>query len=123
MKTYRLGELIFIGGVFIGSVFSFSLTIYGFEKDSIVAQQASYFRNPFLTPQEEEFFRTHKRKVIDYLALSGIIYSPQNAYAIFQGRILKKGDILDKKRIVDITPKEVILEDNKGKQYLVRVKK
>ncbi len=123
MKFSKLGRLIFLSGIFTSFAFYLTSGIYSFGESAISPQRISYLRNPFLTLQEEEFFRTYKRKVIDYLTLSGIIYSPQNAYAIFQGRILKKGDMLDRKRIIEITPKEVILEDNKGRQYLVRVRK
>lgn len=79
--------------------------------------------NPFLTEEEERAFADlGKRIPIDYLITSAILYSPSASIAIINGRILKKGDTIDNKEIIEIQPEAVILKDSQG-EYIVRLKR
>lgn len=93
------------------------------EKEPQDLVSFSQKRNPFLTPREEKFFREEKREEINYLTLSGIFYSPEGSYAIINGRIVKKKDIIDNKEVVKIGKQEVFLKDSQGKEYVVKLKK
>lgn len=78
--------------------------------------------NPFLTSEEKEYFEdTRKETRIDYLNLTAVFYSPLNSKAIIEGRIYKVGDIVDNKKIVEINPEEVMLEDSQG-AYVIALK-
>ena len=62
--------------------------------------------NPFLTAEEEEFFRqTEGQEIIEDFHVSAILYSPVRRRAIIDGRILGEGDSVDNKRIVQILKK------------------
>jgi hypothetical protein len=80
--------------------------------------------NPFLTREEEEIFRRLKGRIpIDYLNLSAIFYSPDNeSRVIIDGQILRKGQTIDSKKIVEIQPEVVILKDTQG-EYIMRLKR
>jgi len=86
------------------------------------ASEEAVTSNPFLTPEEEEFFKGVPNRVnIDYLNLSAIFYSPLEGKAVIDGRIYKKGDIVDNKKIIEISPEEVILNDGEG-GYVLKMK-
>jgi hypothetical protein len=79
-------------------------------------------KNPFLTSEEEVFFKDKdNRVVINYLDLSAIFYSPPKSYAIINGQIFKEGDIVDNKRIEKIEPERVVLKAATG-EYLLNLK-
>lgn len=80
-------------------------------------------RNPFLTEEEEnELVDTGNLIPADYLILSAVIYSSLNkSKAIVNGQILKMGDYIDDKEIVEIQPEAVILKDARA-QYIIRLK-
>lgn len=80
-------------------------------------------QNPFLTLKEEESFRgkDFQGVIIDYLNLSAVFYAPYNSKAIIEGRIFKKGDILDNKEIIEIGPEEVILKDSQT-SYILKMR-
>lgn len=79
--------------------------------------------NPFLSQEELELFKDIDTSSIpiDYLNLTAIFYSPPDSKAVIEGRIYKKGDILDNKMITEIKPEEVFLEDTQSK-YILRIK-
>jgi len=79
--------------------------------------------NPFLTAEEEQYFKDERLGTsLDYLLLSAIFYFPGQSKAIINGQILKVSDFIDNKEIVEILPNAVILQDNKG-EYFVGLKK
>ncbi|MEK7578605.1 MAG: hypothetical protein AAB456_02710 [Patescibacteria group bacterium] len=80
-------------------------------------------RNPFLTEEEEnELIDTGNLIPADYLILSAVIYSSLNkSKAIVNGQILKMGDYVDNKEIIEIQPEAVILKDARA-QYIIRLK-
>ena len=93
--------------------------------------------NPFLTEEEEkEVIDTGNLIPADYLILSAVIYSSfpaersetgsrlrreNKSKAIINGQILKMGDYVDNKEIVEIQPEAVILKDARA-QYIIRLK-
>ena len=79
-------------------------------------------RNPFLTVDEEKEFGEGKKEIISYLNLSAIIYAPGNSYAVIDGRIVGEKGTIENKKVVKIDPQEVILKDEKGKEYIIRMK-
>lgn len=83
----------------------------------------SFKANPFLTPEEAEYFEKNKRERIYYLKLSAVFHGEDNARAIINGRLIKEKDIIDNKRVVKINPEEVILRDYRGKEYIIRTEK
>ena len=79
--------------------------------------------NPFLTPEEEEYFwKTEKKIEIDYLNLSAVFYSPGNSKVIIGGGIFKKGLFIDNKEITEIGREWVILKDTTAK-YILKMKR
>lgn len=82
-------------------------------------------RNPFLTQEEEqekELAGAGNRISLDYPILSAILYSSfQISKAIINGEILKIGDYIDNKEIIEIQPEAVILKDAQA-QYIIRLK-
>lgn len=81
-------------------------------------------RNPFLTEEEEQRSADLDKSIaLDYLKLSAILYnsSSEKSKAIINGRILKKGDTIDNKEIIDIRPEAVILKDA-ATEYIVRLR-
>jgi hypothetical protein len=75
--------------------------------------------NPFLTLEEEMAIRSQPDAIpINYLILTAIFYSPANSRAIVDGEILKKGDFIDNKEIINISPEEIILKDNNSRYVL-----
>ena len=79
-------------------------------------------RNPFLTIDEEKEFDEGKKEIISYLNLSAIIYAPGNSYAVIDGRIVGEKGTIEDKKVVKIDPQEVILKDDQGKEYIIRMK-
>ena len=80
--------------------------------------------NPFLTKEEEEAFKeTQGRIIIEDMNLSAIMYSPPNSKVIINGTILKEGDAIGPKKILEIQPKMVILKDEITKrEYILKTK-
>jgi hypothetical protein len=79
--------------------------------------------NPFLTAQEEQYYKEdYLGARLDYLLLSAILYFPGDSKAIINGQIVTVSDSIDNKEIVKILPDAVILQDSKG-EYLVSLKK
>lgn len=91
------------------------------EKEAIKSyiSMADIKINPFLTSEEEEYFRqSQKQEIIDDFHLAAILYSPLRRRAIIDGRILGEGDSIDSKRIVQILKESVILKDEEGEYVL-----
>lgn len=79
--------------------------------------------NPFLTLEEEEFFKDLGEAIpIDYLNLSAILYSPGVSKIIINGYVLEVNDNIDGKKIIDIQPDKVTLKDAEG-EYVIRLRK
>lgn len=77
------------------------------------------YANPFLTKEEEIIYSGRvKGQVISNPGLSAIFYSAGKKKVVINGKIFQIGDLVDNKEIVEINPKEVILEDAKGKYIL-----
>lgn len=82
---------------------------------------ADNIRNPFLTVQEQEMFSgKEKRLILDYLRLTGVMYSKGKKIAIIDGRIVREGDTIDDKSVRNIFSDYVILADKKG-EYVVQL--
>ncbi len=76
--------------------------------------------NPFLTEEERASLKiTGKAIPIDNLSVTAIIYAPSKA--IINGKILKVGDTIDNKEVVDIKPEEVFLKDAQN-EYVLKIK-
>lgn len=85
-------------------------------KSSAVTEERT---NPFLTLEEEKAVQSQPDAIpINYLMLTAIFYSPLNSRAIVDGAILKKGDFIDNKEIINISPEEIILKDNNSRYVL-----
>ncbi|MDD2703317.1 MAG: hypothetical protein PHC33_04870 [Candidatus Omnitrophica bacterium] len=79
-------------------------------------------KNPFLRESEESLFESTKDRLpITGLNLSAIFYSPGTSAAIIDGKFFKEGDIVDNKRIITISPEEVILKDAQS-VYVLQLK-
>lgn len=98
----------------------------GREIVTLAEKNDERIRNPFLSEDSEnkEILFTNSREnttLIHSLNLSAVFYSPEHTNrAIINGEILKKGDSLGNKKIVDIQPEAVILEDGVS-QYTVKL--
>ena len=88
--------------------------------------------NPFLSLEEEWNFLGPKEPpapiVLDYFKLSAIFCSQVKTEnkAIINGMICKVGDevdVINSKKIVQIQPREVMLKDADGLEYLLRLNK
>lgn len=78
--------------------------------------------NPFLTKGEEaSLLSTDNRIPINYLTFSAVLYSPFESKAIINGKILKKGDSIDNKEVIDIQQESVILKEDQN-EYIVMLK-
>lgn len=92
------------------------------QAPQVVPAEPQARTSPFLTEEEEKNYRyLGKNILIDYLAVSGIIYSPAGSRAIINGQILSVGDRVDNKEIIEILPEAVILKDAQS-QYMVKLK-
>lgn len=91
--------------------------------EQIIQAAKEPIHNPFLTEEEEsKLIDTGNLIPADYLTLSAVIYSTLNkSKAIVNGQILKMGDYIDNKEIVEIQPEAVILKDAQA-QYIIRLK-
>ena len=79
--------------------------------------------NPFLTKEEEQLYSEAGNRIpLDYLSLSAILYSPPFSKAIINGRILKVGNYIDNKEIMNILPEAVILK-GADVEYIAKLKK
>lgn len=79
--------------------------------------------NPFLTREEEESFKdTGKRIPLGSMMLSAVVYSQvEKSKAIINGRILREGDLIENKQVIEIQPEAVVLKDIQG-EYIVTLK-
>jgi len=91
------------------------------EKEKIETKTISEvpLENPFLKLEERESDRLkNQRKTIDYLNLTAIFHSPPTSRAIVEGKIVKEGDIIDNKRVIEIQPEAIVLKDFEGEYIL-----
>jgi hypothetical protein len=93
-------------------------------REEEAAQLALSRSNPFLTKEEEENFKeTQGRIIVEDMTLSAVMYSPPDSKVIIDGSILKEGDNIGSKKIIEIQPKAVILRDESSKrEYILRTK-
>ncbi|RKY38390.1 MAG: hypothetical protein DRP72_01875 [Candidatus Omnitrophota bacterium] len=126
MKDSLLGKVALVGVIF----FLLGELEYGHSQGEVsddsrkkeVAEKRFPLRNPFLTKEEEQLFGKKKREVIENLNLSAIFYSPRKeSYAIIDGQVVKKDDIIDGKEVIGITPEEVILKDSQGREFSLKL--
>ncbi len=90
----------------------------------VAGSEEASTHNPFLTAEEEKATASDSGKFIpiDDLDVSAIIYSSSlSSRAVVDGRIIKIGDKIDDKEVVDITPEAVILENTQGR-YIAKLK-
>jgi hypothetical protein len=80
----------------------------------------SWKRDPFLSMEEQGLKVSEELEKINEPKLSAIIYSPEHKLAIIEGKILKVGDKVDSKEIVEIKPEGVVLKEA-GKLYLLKL--
>lgn len=75
--------------------------------------------NPFLTQEEREVFR-ERPKYERFIGpkLSAILYNPGNSKAVIDGKIVREGDTVDGKKVLQISPNWVILTDLQRKFIL-----
>lgn len=106
---------IFMAG-FTGRVFS--------KGDAESKQEVLLTKNPFLTGDELRKFKNTGFEEETYLSLSGIFYSsiPSSSYAIINGRVLRVNDVVDNKKVVEISSEQVVLEDFQNKRYVLGLK-
>ena len=91
------------------------------EIDKPVISPAVLEVNPFLTPEEREYFRYKGRPVIEDLQLSAIFYSPLRRRVIIDSQILEEGDRINNKRIVQILEEGVVLRDEED-EYILKLR-
>lgn len=86
---------------------------------NVKAEEGIFGLNPFLTQEEREMFRK-KSKYEELLGpeLSAILFYPGNNKAIIDGKIIKEGDTVNGKKVLEINPESVILTDLQRKFIL-----
>lgn len=93
------------------------------KQESDVKESAGIERNIFLSEEEEKYYAGEYQEEITYLNLSAVFYSNDVSYAVVNGRVVKKGDLLDNKEVVDIASEKVTLKDFQGKEHMVKMGK
>jgi len=80
-------------------------------------------RNPFLSSQEEQHYKEMRGKILitKGLELSAIFYFPSQSQAIINGKIVKEGDFINSKKVIEINKESVVLKDVMG-EYVLRLK-
>ncbi|MFH0790320.1 MAG: hypothetical protein V2A64_01665 [Candidatus Omnitrophota bacterium] len=93
------------------------------ESGPLISSGAEALPNPFLTREEEAFLKdTGKRIPIENIMLSAVLYSQvEKSKAVINGRILKVGDLIENKQVIEIQPEAVVLKDTQG-EYIVNLK-
>lgn len=75
--------------------------------------------NIFLTEEEERFYRDQGDALAANLSLSAVFYSPEGeSRAVIDGKVMKKGDHIENKEIIEIKPESVFLRDTKNLYYI-----
>ena len=83
-------------------------------------KDVKYARDPFVSLEKQGLQVSEELEEITQPKLSAIIYGPGEKLAIIKGQILKTGDIVDSKEIVDIRPESIVLKES-GKRYLLKL--
>lgn len=83
------------------------------EKDFSLVLEDLKRKNPF-TKDHSEIYKY--KFTSGTLNLSGVIYDEKRPLAIINGQIVAEGEMVDNKRVIKITPTEVVLKD-KEKEY------
>lgn len=84
------------------------VNVKGFEKNE---SKYKWGKDPFITPLSERFDKKGGASKIDGMALSGIILRKGGGVAIINNKIMKKGDVIGGKRLIEILGDRVILAD------------
>ena len=81
------------------------------------------FRNPFLSSQEEQYYKEMRGKILitKGLEISAIFYSSSQRQAIINGKIVKEGDFVDNRKVIKINKESVVLKDVRG-EYILRLR-
>ncbi|MDD3296542.1 MAG: hypothetical protein PHU64_04185 [Candidatus Omnitrophica bacterium] len=100
----------------------YSLTCFSETGDTGVAGKG--YDSPFLSWGEEQGFKKEKaRGKIDYLKVTAILHSQGQAAVVINGKVVRKGDVIDNKEVIQIDTEEVILQDTLGNEYVVSLDK
>jgi hypothetical protein len=111
--------LIFLFFFCILEVVSFySVTCFSETRSSVVDDKSS--DSPFLDWREEQGYKKEKaRGKIDYLRVTAILHSQGQAAVVINGKVVRKGDVIDNKEVISIDKEEVILQDTLGNEYAI----
>jgi len=83
------------------------------------AQEKEFGLNPFLTQEEREKFKEKsKYEILLGPKLEAVLYNPGYSKAVIDGRIVREGDAVDGKKVLQINPDSVILTDLQRKFIL-----
>ena len=82
-------------------------------------------RNPFLSIEEQTVrpveTRPPPQRTVERITrppLTAIVYHPGDAVAIIDGRIVRVGDRVESKQVMEITPEQVWLQDQRARYLL-----
>ncbi len=89
------------------------------QNDSLEPLKLLSLRNPFLTQEERNKFQ---REELKHLKLSAIFVSNKSSYAVVDGRIVRENDIIENKKVIRIERNQIILKDQQGREYVIRLK-
>ena len=67
--------------------------------------------NPFLDKKQELQYEDEDERTIDNMSLTAILYSGKDSRAMVDGRIVKIGDVIDNKEVMEITSEKIIFKD------------
>ncbi|MBU1112888.1 MAG: hypothetical protein KKH93_03295 [Candidatus Omnitrophica bacterium] len=72
--------------------------------------------NPFLDYKTEQRYEDKDRRMVKDMTLTAVFYSGETSRAIIDGRIVKKGDIVNNLEITEIKSEKVYFVDYSGKE-------
>lgn len=79
-------------------------------------------RDPFLSSRNPDFFKKIKIRPIANLKVSGILWDAKVPTAIINSQVVKIGDIIHGKTVVDMEKDKVVLMEN-GEIYVLEFKR
>ncbi len=94
------------------------------------AQEVKKSKNPFLTDDEVDYYDSIKgrkrvkkleKEIPEGLELTAIFNLSSETLAVINGEVLKKGDYITDKKVVEVLSEQVTLEDD-FKQYILEMK-
>ena len=72
--------------------------------------------NPFFDYKTEQHYKDKDRRAIKDMTVTAVFYSGENSRAIIDGKIVKKGDIINNLEITEIKSEKVYFVDYLGKE-------